>query len=214
MPRLLPRALWAASHCRVRARIEGLRICEPRTAVRSAFYRRSHSSERRQACTLLLGVYAMGTALRKRSAEHDHGLLGRAVGAGPGGAEEGTWCLGPSSAKVEKATPGGQGSCCAKGRSRVEQSDRLMYYVRVLNRYSPSRHCLFSYWLAHPVNTVSGGSACIIRSHRTEDRQGVPAVVHIFRSCDCCSISTAYGSRCWDHGVNHAKLVCIVPIFG
>jgi hypothetical protein len=144
--------LWAARLGRVRARTEGLRVREPRPAVCRAVYRSCRPPERRKACTFLLGVFAVGTALRERGAEHGHGLLGGAVGAGPGGAEEGAWCLGPSSAKVEKAALGGQGSCRTQGRSRVEQSDGLMYYVRVLIA-TPSRHCLFRIGCT-PVNTV------------------------------------------------------------
>ena len=54
--------------------------------------------------------------------------------------------MGPSSAKVEKAALGGEGSSRTEGRSRVEQSDRLIYYVRVLMllRLTPLP---FSYWL-------------------------------------------------------------------
>ena len=154
MPRFLPCALWPARLCRVRACTEGLRIRKPRLAVRSAIYRSRRTPERYQTRTFLRGVFALGTALWQRCAEYDHGILGGAVGAGPGGAEGGAWCVGPSSAKVEKAALGGQGSSSTEGggslsRSSQQQADLLRTCVPVFYYYSAPRHCLFRIALMH-----------------------------------------------------------------
>jgi hypothetical protein len=131
---------------RVRAGAQGLRVREPWPAIGGTIYRRRRPPECHQARAFPLGVRTMGTAMRECSAEHDHGVLGRAVGAGPWGAEEGTWCVGSTSTEMEEATLRSKGGSCTEGAGGgVGRSDELTTVRLLLSCRQSSIFCMCTF---------------------------------------------------------------------
>ena len=131
---------------RVRAGAQGLRVREPWPAIGGTIHRRRCPPECRQACAIPLGVRTVGVALRECCAEHDHGVLGRTVGAGPWGAEEGTWCVGSTSTEMEETTLRSEGSSCTEGGGGgVGWSDELTTVRLLLSCRQSSIFCICTF---------------------------------------------------------------------
>jgi hypothetical protein len=86
VPRFLPRTLWSPCFSRIRARAQGVRICQSRPAVCSVVHSSRRPPECHQTRALPLRVRTLGIALWERITQHDNRVLGRAVGSGPQGA--------------------------------------------------------------------------------------------------------------------------------